>query len=604
MPPMPGAKPVTANGVMYTNNGTKNAPAVLGTVTIDPKNLSYADGFFTFPTQTLLRATPDSGDGQTTAFEPGQNLNTYTSFVDTSVMTPDVRRQLVITGGFGDERANKNDPKAFTYQFANNIFPNIPLIQPRLNSVEEWAITNFNNDGHPMHIHVNNFQVMDVVSPLAGTRTGVQPFGIDNANVPPPVMGDNDVAAVPASLTLRTLFQEYPGTFVIHCHRLNHEDNGLMATVNVIPEKSTYAVAVPGSGGKPATVQVHDGNGDKVIATVYPFPSFEGTPNVAMADVNGDGVLDLIVGTGAGVSPEVVVYNGDDNPNGAFNTEIARFAPFDTGFRGGVNVAGADVDGNAMADNIIVGSGPGMESQVKVFSSHLPTESGKAPDVFSTFKPYPGSQAGVAVATGLVSFEQGRPSIVTAPGPGEPARVKTFHYDLFSPTARAQANGAPKPDGPGDPTMTSEFLAYDQGYTGGISLSTGWVAGQEGGAQSIITGQLAGDGAVRTWSAGSRLDGAPAVYTHSMSHPEDHVMFRQTASFNPFTGAVPGVTVATTSTTTGADLLVSGAGPQGSEVRRFSLARPAPEATTLAPTQLVVLPPLPGTKGAAPLGGR
>ena len=50
-------------------------------------------------------------------------------------------------------------------------------------------------------------------------------------------------------------------------------------------------------------MQVHDGNGDKVIAFVTPFPAFEGTPSVAMADVNGDMILDLIVGTGAGAEP-------------------------------------------------------------------------------------------------------------------------------------------------------------------------------------------------------------------------------------------------------------------------------------------------------------
>ncbi len=378
-----------------------------------------------------------------------------------------------------------------------------------------------------------------------------------------------------------------------------------MATVNVIPAECRLTrwrcrVRV----ASPATVQVHDANGDKVIATVYPFPAFEGTPSVAMADVNGDGVLDLIVGTGAGVSPEVVVYSGSDAPDGPFKTEITRFAPFDAGFKGGVNVAGADIDGNAMADNIIVGSGPGMESQVKVFSSTWPAEKGKAPDVFASFKPYPGSQSGVTLATGLVSFEQGRPSIVTAPGPGEPARVKIFHYDLFTPTARTLANGAPQPNGPGEPTPSAEFLAYDQSYTGGISLSTGWVAGQEGGAQSIITGQLAGDGTAKVWSSGSRLDGAPEVYTHNMSQNDIHVMFRQTASFNPFTGGAPGVAVATTSTTMGADLLVSGPGPQGSEVRKYSLARATPEATTLSPTLVTTLPDIPGAKGAAPLAGR
>ncbi len=329
-PPDPRAKPIVNPGVLYTNNGTKNPPAVLGTLHVDPKYVSYADGFFVFPTQTLLRATPDtSGQGQTTAFEPGQNLDAYTSFVDTSVMTPAVKRALTITGGFGNKKANNNDPKSIVYMFDDNTFPNIPLIQPRLNSVEEWLITNFNNDAHPMHIHVNDFQVTDVDDPNRG-HTGVQPFGVDNTNVPAPLIDENHVATTPASLTLRQEFLEFPGTYVIHCHRLNHEDNGLMALINVIPEVSTYAVAIPGSSGKPASVQVRDANGDKVLQTVFPFPDFEGTPSVAMADINGDGILDLVVGTGKGASPEVVAYDGNNTVDGLFKTELTRFAPFDS----------------------------------------------------------------------------------------------------------------------------------------------------------------------------------------------------------------------------------------------------------------------------------
>jgi hypothetical protein len=32
----------------------------------------------------------------------------------------------------------------------------VPLIQPRLNSVEEWRFVNHNNDEHPIHVHVND----------------------------------------------------------------------------------------------------------------------------------------------------------------------------------------------------------------------------------------------------------------------------------------------------------------------------------------------------------------------------------------------------------------------------------------------------------------
>lgn len=605
MPPMENlVDPIVNDGVLYTDNGTDNAPAVLGTVTVDPKYISYADGFFTFPIQKLIHATPDEGQGRTTAFEPGQNLDAYTSFVDTSVMTPAVKRELAISGGFSNGLASKNDPKAFTYEFADNTFPNIPLIQPRLNSVEEWLITNKNNDGHPMHIHVNDFQVMEVDDPLTGARTGVQPWGVDNANVPATAVSGDAEDTTPSSLTIRTEFTEYTGTFVIHCHRLNHEDNGLMALISVIPEVSSYGVAVPGSAGKPATVQVHDGEGDKVLATVYPFPSFEGTPSVAMADVNGDMILDLVVGTGPGVAPEVAVFSGDDTPDGPFKTELTRFAPFDADFRGGVSVAGADIDGNAMADNIIVGTGPGVDSEVKVFSSVLPENAGEAPEVYSAFAPYPGSQTGVTLATGLVDSGSGRESIVTAPGPGDPAQIKTFRYDLYTPTALADESGSGHEGHGSDsdgPAMTSEFLAYDQSYTGGVSLSTGWVAGAEGGAKSVITGQLGGEGTVRVWSTGSRLDGSPAMYLMSPHDHEDHVEFAQVASFVPFPGTT-GVSVATSSTTVGADLLVSGDAGGKTEVRKYFMGRPSPEATTLAPTLVTTLPAL--AADTAPLAGR
>jgi FtsP/CotA-like multicopper oxidase with cupredoxin domain len=606
-PPNPEATPLVLPGALYTNNGTKNTPAVLGTMTVDPKYLSFADGFFVFPTQTLIRATPDtSGQGQTTAFEPGQNLDAYTSFVDTSVMTPSVKRELTIVDTIGGDKASHNDPKAVIYMFQPAGFPNVPLIQPRLNSVEEWKITNFNNDAHPMHIHVNDFQVMEIDDPNRG-KTGVEPWGVDNVNVPAPIFNDMHVVSTPATLTLRQEFLEYPGTYVIHCHRLNHEDNGLMATINVIPEVSTYAVAIPGSNGKPASVQIRDANGDKVLQTVFPFPDFGGTPSVAMSDVNGDGILDLVVGTGKGVSPQVVAYDGNNTKDGLFKTELTRFAPFDSGFTGGVTVTGADIDGNALADNIIVGSGPGMESQVKVFSSTLPSEAGKAPDVFSTFTPYPGAQSGVTLATGMVELGSGRESLVTAPGPGEPPLIKSFRWDLYTPTARAQANGTTPQQHSGkptDPRMTAQFLAYDENYKDGVALSTGWVAGAAGGAKSIVTGQLGGEGTVRVWSNGSLLDGQPGIYQDNPNHHEENIEYQQIASFAPFPGAVPGVTVATSSTVNGADLLVAGMTPGGQEVRKYTLERSAPDAKTLAPKLVSTLPVIPGLPAAAPLGGR
>ena len=270
-----------------------------------------------------------------------------------------------------------------------------------------------------------------------------------------------------------------------------------------------------------------------------------------------------------------------------------------------MTVAGADIDGNALADNIIVGYGPGTESQVKVYSSTLPSEAGKAPDVFSTFTPYPGSQSGVSMATGMVELGSGRETIVTAPGPGDPPLIKSFRWDLYTPTERAQAGGTATQEHsgkPSDPRMTSQFMAYDENYKDGVALSAGWVAGGEGGAKSIVTSQLGGNGTVRVWSTGSKLEGQPSMYLESPNHHEENLEYAQIASFEPFEGS--GVTVATTSTTVGADLLVSGRAGNGVEVRKYGLARPAPDATTVAPSLITTLPPLPGLAGPAPLSGR
>jgi hypothetical protein len=157
--------------------------------------------------------------------------------------------------------------------------------------------------------------------------------------------------------------------------------------------------------------------------------------------------------------------------------------------------------------------------------------------------------------------------------------------------------------------MTAEFLADDDTYNGGVSLTTGWVAGAEGGAKSIITGQLSGDGTVRVWSAGSRLNGEPAMYTESPGHHSGAIDFAEIAAFAPFTGA--GVTVATTSTTTGADLLVSAATDNGVQIGKFSLGRADPGATTVTPTLLDTMTTTgaasgstPAATGPAPLAGR
>jgi len=579
-----GARTLTAPGVLYTSNGTENAPAVLGSLSVLPSAVSYFDGFFAFPTQVLARAVPAQSGGVTTAFVAGQPLGAYTAFTDLSNVKPDVTRNILIDGGFLNNLASKADSKAFIYSFDSKAFPNVPLIQARLNSVEEWRFINHNNDEHPIHVHVNDFQVIEYYDPTIGLRTGPDKFAIDNANVPVPTLGAGESLVDPGILTIRTKFEEFGGLYVMHCHRLNHEDNGLMGLINVIAAVSVYAVAVPGAPGKPAEVRLYDGNGDKLIATVIPFPGFEGSVNVAMGDVDGDGVLDLIVGAGKDRAPEVVAYTGAvRGGKGAFATEIARFQAFAASARGGVSVAAAQIDGTPI-DNIIVASGAGIPSEVKVYGSALPA-AGAVPPIFSTFKPYGDDRSGVTLATGFVDFSTGRESIVTAPGAGTATEIKVYAFPLFKPIAKAGQGASTAPIN--QPRNTASFIPFGKDYRGGVSLATGWLAGSLGGAKRIIVSQLSDAGSVKVFSSGSQLEGGPEGYLHSPMHHGDGANFREIAEFKPF-GKSPGTRVATTSTTTGAHLLVSGGGAAGADasVVKYDMVRPNAQATKLQPVRI------------------
>ena len=96
MPPIgEGMKSVSEPGILYTNDGTENPPAILGVVTALPSALSHDDGFFVFPTQVLAKATTEGEHGVTATFAEGQEINAPNNgFFDTTKVTPDLVRRL------------------------------------------------------------------------------------------------------------------------------------------------------------------------------------------------------------------------------------------------------------------------------------------------------------------------------------------------------------------------------------------------------------------------------------------------------------------------------------------------------------------------------
>ncbi|MGA8725019.1 MAG: hypothetical protein WB565_08245 [Acidimicrobiales bacterium] len=101
-----------------------------------------------------------------------------------------------------------------------------------------------------------------------------------------------------------------------------------------------------GSGGRSAvTITRADGS---PVATFNAFPpSFSGGVTLALDDVNGDGIPDLVVGAGPGGGPEVKVFNGADLRQGSSTPSLlADFFAFAPSFSGGVTLAAADFNGS------------------------------------------------------------------------------------------------------------------------------------------------------------------------------------------------------------------------------------------------------------------
>ena len=88
------------------------------------------------------------------------------------------------------------------------------------NELEEWKFINNTNNYHPMHVHGVLFQVY--------SRNG-------NTNLSPNDKGWKDTVLVNPNETVQTFvkFNDYSGIYLLHCHNLEHEDDGMMLNIQI-----------------------------------------------------------------------------------------------------------------------------------------------------------------------------------------------------------------------------------------------------------------------------------------------------------------------------------------------------------------------------------
>ena len=200
------------------------------------------------------------------------------------------------------------------------------------------------------------------------------------------------------------------------------------------------------------------------LASFYAYdPAFGGGAFVGCADLDGDGLGDVVTGAGAGGGPHVRAFS----LAAGYPVEIASFFAYDPAFGGGVRVAAADVDGDGRAE-IITGAGPGGGPHVRAFRLV-----GRTPIEIASFYAYdPAFTGGVFVAAGDVTGD-GRAAIITGTYQfGGPVRVFTL--------------------GPGGVTERAHFSAYFSAFSGAVRVATADINGD--GVAEIITGAGPGGG--------------------------------------------------------------------------------------------------------------
>jgi len=101
-----------------------------------------------------------------------------------------------------------------------------------------------------------------------------------------------------------------------------------------------------GSGGWPL-LRIFDGYGNQLSEFNVLDGTFTGGFNLSCGDTNGDGVAEIVVAARQGGGPHVLVYDLDGNT-------LVNFMAYDQNFRGGINVATIDMDGDNR-DEIVTG---------------------------------------------------------------------------------------------------------------------------------------------------------------------------------------------------------------------------------------------------------
>ncbi len=231
-------------------------------------------------------------------------------------------------------------------------------------------------------------------------------------------------------------------------HAMNLDGGGSSALYH----RGSYIVG-PGRNIPNALVFVETAVPEK-IATGTSFLGYEaslrGGFHVAVGNVTGGAADDVVMGTASDFAPQVRVFDQS-------GTLQSQFFAFNSSLRNGVTVTACDIDGDG-TDEIVASQGRGGWPLVKIFD-------GYGTVINNGFSVLDGKfMGGVNLACGDTDGDGTQEIVVAAMQGGGP------HVLVYNEQGKILTN----------------FMAYDPGFRGGITVSTADADGD--GKEEIITG--------------------------------------------------------------------------------------------------------------------
>ena len=149
--------------------------------------------------------------------------------------------------------------RSFSFDFTSNRWtingqsfdPNRIDARPLLGSTEQWTFTNPTGSTHLVHIHDVDQQCV--------SRNGKPPYAYE-------AMKETWSVAPGETLVLKLRFTDHIGTYMLHCHILEHEDDGMMTLFEVVDALGNWRFANFGttSATDPVGGDAADPDGDGI----------------------------------------------------------------------------------------------------------------------------------------------------------------------------------------------------------------------------------------------------------------------------------------------------------------------------------------------------